>query len=61
MDIVVLLNNLQRIHNLGFLVTDEVAVEKVTERLMNSQYVERSAVHPALIFITLKNYQCSGK
>ncbi|KAG5326532.1 RO60 protein, partial [Acromyrmex heyeri] len=61
MDIVVLLNNLQRIHNLGFLVTDEPAVEKVTERLTNSQYVERSAIHPALIFITLKNYQCSGK
>ncbi|KAG5311801.1 RO60 protein, partial [Acromyrmex insinuator] len=61
MDIVMLLNNLQRIHNLGFLVIDEPAVEKVTERLTNSQYVEKSAIHPALIFITLKNYQCSGK
>lgn len=56
-----LLNNLQRVHNLGFLITDEPAVEKVTERLTNSQYIEQSAVHPALIFITLKNYQCSGK
>jgi len=61
MDVVVLLNNLQRIHNLGFLITDEPAVEKITERLTDSHYVESSAVHPALIFITLKNYQSSGK
>ncbi|KYN05003.1 PREDICTED: 60 kDa SS-A/Ro ribonucleoprotein-like [Cyphomyrmex costatus] len=61
MDVIALLNNLQRIHNLGFLVINEPAVEKVTERLTNSEYIEKSAVHPALIFITLKNYQCSGK
>lgn len=61
MDVVALLNNLQRIHNLGFLVTDEPAVGKITERLTNPHHIECSAVHPALIFITLKNYQCSGK
>lgn len=61
MDVGVLLNNLQRIHNLGFLAADEPAVEKVTERLTDSHYVEASKVHPALVFITLKNYQSSGK
>lgn len=62
MDVGVLLNNLQRIHNLGFLANDdEPAIEKVTERLTNSDYVEMSKVHPALVFITLKNYQNSGK
>ncbi|XP_028050393.1 60 kDa SS-A/Ro ribonucleoprotein [Monomorium pharaonis] len=61
MDVVVLLNNLQRIHNLGFLTTDEPSVERVTERLTDPYHIQNSAVHPALIFITLKNYQCSGK
>ncbi|XP_011708161.1 PREDICTED: 60 kDa SS-A/Ro ribonucleoprotein-like [Wasmannia auropunctata] len=61
MDVVALLNNLQRIHNLGCLGPDEPAVEKVTERLTDSHCIESSAVHPALIFITLKNYECSGK
>lgn len=61
MDVGVLLNNLQRIHNLGFLATDEPTVKKVTDRLTNSRYVEICKVHPALVFITLKNYQCSGK
>ncbi|XP_011863194.1 PREDICTED: 60 kDa SS-A/Ro ribonucleoprotein-like [Vollenhovia emeryi] len=61
MDVGNLLNNLQRIHNLGFLNADEPAVEKVTERLTDPQCVENSKVHPALVFITLKNYQYSGK
>lgn len=61
MDVDVLLNNLQRIHNLGFLVADEPTVKKVTDRLTDSNCVESSKVHPALVFITLKNYQCSGK
>lgn len=61
MDVGVLLNNLQRIHNLGFLAADEPAAEKVTERLIDSHHVETSKVHPALVFIILKNYQCSGK
>ncbi|XP_011168506.1 60 kDa SS-A/Ro ribonucleoprotein [Solenopsis invicta] len=61
MDVAVLLNNLQRIHNLGFLTTDEPTVDRVIERLTDQYHIQNSAVHPALVFITLKNYQCSGK
>ncbi|KAL6264921.1 hypothetical protein P5V15_005015 [Pogonomyrmex californicus] len=61
MDVIMLLNNLQRIHNLGFLVSDEPAVEKVKDQLTNEENIVCSEVHPALVFITLKNYQCSGK
>ncbi|XP_071557954.1 RNA-binding protein RO60 isoform X2 [Temnothorax nylanderi] len=69
MDVGVLLNNLQRIHNLGCLTADSadpadranLAIEGVTKRLTDSHYVEASKVHPALVFITLQNYQCSGK
>ncbi|TGZ53913.1 RNA-binding protein RO60 [Temnothorax longispinosus] len=69
MDVDVLLNNLQRIHNLGCLTADsadpsdrtKIAIEGVTKRLTDSDCVEASKVHPALVFITLKNYKNSGK
>ncbi|XP_077267898.1 RNA-binding protein RO60 [Temnothorax americanus] len=69
MDVGVLLNNLQRIHNLGCLTADsadpsdrtKIAIEGVTKRLTDSDCVEASKVHPALVFITLKNYERSGK
>ncbi|XP_072765647.1 RNA-binding protein RO60 [Anoplolepis gracilipes] len=61
MDIVTLLNNLQRISNLGLLESDGLAVEKVIEQLTNAEHIAQSKIHPALIFITLKNYENSGK
>ncbi|XP_029156043.1 60 kDa SS-A/Ro ribonucleoprotein-like [Nylanderia fulva] len=61
MDIVTLLNNLQRINNLGLLNLDGLTVEKVKQQLTNAEYIAQSKIHPALIFITLKNYEHSGK
>ncbi|KAL0112874.1 hypothetical protein PUN28_012254 [Cardiocondyla obscurior] len=61
MDVGVLLNNLLRIQNLGFLLPNDPIVDKVIERLTDSHNIEASKVHPALVFITLKNYQCSEK
>lgn len=61
MDIDTLLNNLQRISNLGLLESDELAVEKVTDQLTNAELIAQSKIHPASIFITLKNYENSGK
>lgn len=61
MDTITLLNNLQRISNLGLLESDGLAVERVTEQLTNAELLAQSRIHPALIFITLKNYENSGK
>ena len=61
MDIVTLLNNLQRISNLGLLNLDGLAIEKVTEQLTNAEHIAQSKINPASIFITLKNYEHSGK
>jgi len=62
MDTITLLNNLQRISNLGILLeSDGLAVERVTEQLTNAELLAQSRIHPALIFITLKNYENSGK
>lgn len=61
MDIVTLLNNLQRISNLGLLESGGLAVEKVTEQLANAEHIAQSKIHPALIYITLKNYENCGK
>lgn len=61
MDTITLLNNLQRISNLGLLESDELAIENVTDQLTNAELIAQSKIHPALIFITLKNYKNSGK
>ncbi|KAL6449393.1 hypothetical protein ACFW04_000763 [Cataglyphis niger] len=61
MDIVTLLNNLQRISNLGLLESGGLAVEKITEQLANAEHIAQSKIHPALIYITLKNYENCGK
>lgn len=60
-DIVTLLNNLQRIHNLDLLKPNAPIVEKITDQLTNEQYLARDEVHPALILITIRNYENSGK
>ncbi|GAB1861055.1 60 kDa SS-A/Ro ribonucleoprotein [Camponotus japonicus] len=65
MDTITLLNNLQRISNLGILLeaseSGRLAVKRVTEQLTNAELLAQSRIHPALIFITLKNYENSGK
>lgn len=61
MDTITLLNNLQRISNLGLLESDGLAVEKVTEQLTNAEHIAQSKIHPASIYITLKNYENCGK
>lgn len=61
MDIVTLLNNLQRIHNLDLLKPGAPMVEKITDQLTNREYLARDKVHPALILITIRNYENSGR
>ncbi|XP_014485240.1 PREDICTED: 60 kDa SS-A/Ro ribonucleoprotein-like [Dinoponera quadriceps] len=61
MDIVTLLNNLQRIHNLEILKPDAPTVAIITEKLVNEERLARDKVHPALILITIRNYENSGK
>lgn len=60
MEITTLLQNLQRINNLGILKPDEPAVDKVTNQLETERIVSEE-IHPALLLITLRNYEKSGK
>ncbi|EZA53139.1 60 kDa SS-A/Ro ribonucleoprotein [Ooceraea biroi] len=60
MDMVMLLNNLQRINNLRLL-KPNVAAEKVIELLRNEELIARDKVHPVEILIALINYQNCGK
>jgi hypothetical protein len=60
MDIVTLLDNLQKINNLRLLKPNG-ATEKVIELLSNKELIARDKVHPVQILITLINYQNCGK
>lgn len=55
-----LLNNLQRIHNLGFLPPNGAMVAKAMD-IMSEQNVTNEKIHPAVFLVTLKNYENSGK
>lgn len=61
MNIITLLDNLQRIHNLELLKLDAPAVAKITDQLTNQEYLTRDNVHPALVLTTIRNYENSGK
>lgn len=61
MDIVTLLNNLQRIHNLELLKPDAPLVAKIMDELTNQEHLARDNVHPALVLITVRNYENSGR
>ena len=61
MDLHMLLTNLQRIHNLELLRPNSPTVSKVTEQLINDENISRSKVHPALVLVTIRDYENSGK
>ncbi|KAK2579568.1 hypothetical protein KPH14_010864 [Odynerus spinipes] len=61
MDLHTLLNNLQRIHNLGLLNPDNPAVEKIIDEITNEERLSRDNIHPIFVYITLKNYENCGK
>ena len=61
MDYSTLLENLQRIHNLGFLKPHAVTVAKVVDALSNKEKMKNEKIHPAHILITARNYENSGK
>lgn len=56
-----LLTNLQRIHNLELLRPNSPTVSKVTEQLINDENISRCKVHPALVLVTIRDYENSGK
>lgn len=61
MDLLILLDNLQRIHNLGLFKPNAPAVGKVIDAITNKENILRDKLHPALVFITIRNYENSGK
>ena len=61
MDYATLLENLQRIHNMGFLKPNSVTVAKVIDTLSSEEKIVRQKIHPAHILIAAKNYENSGK
>ncbi|XP_012280335.1 60 kDa SS-A/Ro ribonucleoprotein [Orussus abietinus] len=61
MDLTTLLNNLQRMHNMGLLKSNAPGVEKITDAISNVKSLASEKIHPALVLITIKNYENSGK
>lgn len=61
MNLCMLLENLQRIQNLGFFMPGALILKKVVDALADKKQVESSKIHPALVLITIKNYTNSGK
>ncbi|XP_012253968.2 RNA-binding protein RO60-like isoform X1 [Athalia rosae] len=61
MSITMLLNNLQRIHNIGLLKPYAVEADKIIDVITDKERLIRENVHPALVLITIKNYEKSGK
>ncbi|XP_011506346.1 PREDICTED: 60 kDa SS-A/Ro ribonucleoprotein-like [Ceratosolen solmsi marchali] len=60
MSLSMILKNLQRIHNLGFLKSNGAMTLKVLDSL-NPQNVTKEKIHPAVFLITVKNYLNAGK
>ncbi|KOX79364.1 60 kDa SS-A/Ro ribonucleoprotein [Melipona quadrifasciata] len=61
MNLVMLLTNLQRIHNLKLLKPGSPIVSKIIKQITNKENIARDKVHPVLIFVTIKTYENSGK
>ncbi|XP_046611310.1 60 kDa SS-A/Ro ribonucleoprotein-like [Neodiprion virginianus] len=60
MNITMLLHNLQRMHNIGILEPTGTAVDKVVDEICNQEKLLKEKIHPALVLITIKNYEKSG-
>ncbi|XP_043253937.1 60 kDa SS-A/Ro ribonucleoprotein-like [Colletes gigas] len=61
MDLITLLNNLQRIHNFELLTPNSLIVSKIIEQITNVSYIIRDKIHPALVLVTVRNYENCGK
>ncbi|XP_046738503.1 60 kDa SS-A/Ro ribonucleoprotein-like [Diprion similis] len=61
MNITMLLKNLQRMHNYGVLEQAGAAVDKVVDEICNQEKLANEKIHPALVLITIKNYEKSGR
>jgi hypothetical protein len=57
----VLLQNLRRLGRLWLLKGNRPIVAKVLDALNNQSAIAESNLHPALVFVTLRNYECLGK
>ncbi|KZC11497.1 60 kDa SS-A/Ro ribonucleoprotein [Dufourea novaeangliae] len=61
MNLKLLLTNLQRIHNLELLKPNSLTVSKVIDQITNEENITRDKVHPALVLVTIRDYENSGK
>lgn len=61
MNLTTLLENIQRIHNLGFFKSDTPILAKVIDALSSKDKIIEDKVQPALVYITVKNYEHSGR
>jgi hypothetical protein len=57
----VLLQNLRRLGRLWLLKGNRPIVAKILDALNNQSAIAESNLHPALVFVTLRNYECLGK
>lgn len=61
MSLTMLFNSLQRIHNIGILKPNATAVDKIIDAISDQDKLASEKIHPALVHITIKNYEKSGK
>lgn len=61
MNYVTVLENLQKVHNLGFLKPNSRLVTKIVDILLDQEKLDNEKIHPAHIMITIRNYENSGK
>lgn len=56
-----ILQNLQRIHNMGFLTADSTTTAIVVSLINNQDVINKSEVTPIEVYITLNNYKLKTK
>lgn len=61
MNYATLLDNIQKIHNLGFLKPNSGIVSKIVDVLLDREKLDNENIQPAYILITIRNYENSGK
>lgn len=61
MNLNLLLTNLQRIHNLELLKPNSPTISKIVDQVTCEEYITRDKVHPALVLVTIRDYENSGK
>lgn len=61
MNYTTLLENIQKLHNLGFLKPNSTIVSKIVDVLLDQEKLDQEKIHPAHILITIRNYENSGK